>query len=116
MIMLSQERGFNKDLGQMVRIARTVQGLTQRDLANHLGISHQQMQKYEAGENAITVYRLHKISTVLETSFAKCLMHDQTPFNPRSLSQRDYVKSLTYEEMLTLLMAVSKEVYERRKV
>jgi transcriptional regulator with XRE-family HTH domain len=44
---------------------RTELGLTQEDLARQLGISYQQVQKYETGANRVTAGRLHEIAREL---------------------------------------------------
>ena len=53
------------DLGQRVRIRRKTIGMTQVELASSLGISFQQMQKYEKGINAISAARLRQICDAL---------------------------------------------------
>jgi transcriptional regulator with XRE-family HTH domain len=42
--------------------------LSQSDLAEKLGVSFQQVQKYEKGTNRITVSRLEQIALALETT------------------------------------------------
>ncbi len=54
-------------VGARVRELRLTRGLTQTDLAERLGISFQQVQKYEKGTNRIGSSRLWDISQVLET-------------------------------------------------
>jgi transcriptional regulator with XRE-family HTH domain len=41
-------------------------GLTQSDVADHLGISFQQIQKYELGRNRISASRLHLAAQLLK--------------------------------------------------
>jgi transcriptional regulator with XRE-family HTH domain len=41
-------------------------GLTQSDVADHLGISFQQIQKYELGRNRISASRLHEAAQLLK--------------------------------------------------
>ncbi len=68
--MNSKEIKFNQGLGQLVRVSRRRLGMTQADVAKKIGVSFQQVQKYESGQTTIPVYRLHQISEILETSFA----------------------------------------------
>ena len=56
---------FNQHLGQMVRMRRRKMGLTQKDVATRIGVTFQQFQKYETGQSAMSVFRLHQISDVL---------------------------------------------------
>lgn len=53
-------------IGQAILRLRRRQGLTQKDLARHLGITFQQIQKYECAGNRISASRLYQIAQVLE--------------------------------------------------
>jgi transcriptional regulator with XRE-family HTH domain len=53
-------------VGRRVREARAAKGLSQEKLGNRLGISFQQVQKYEKGTNRIGSSRLWQIANVLE--------------------------------------------------
>jgi transcriptional regulator with XRE-family HTH domain len=48
-----------------VRVWRLARGLSQQRLARRLGVSFQQVQKYEAGANRIGAGRLVKIAAIL---------------------------------------------------
>jgi transcriptional regulator with XRE-family HTH domain len=52
-------------VGGNVRIWRMAKGLSQHQLASRLGITFQQVQKYEVGANRIGTGRLVKISAIL---------------------------------------------------
>jgi len=52
-------------VGRNVRIWRMAKGLSQAELANRLGITFQQVQKYEIGGNRIPMGRLVKIAAIL---------------------------------------------------
>ncbi len=54
-------------VGSRVRLRRTMQGMSQEKLGEHLGITFQQIQKYEKGANRIGASRLQQISTILST-------------------------------------------------
>lgn len=53
-------------IGKRVMMLRRERRLSQTALAEQLGISFQQLQKYEQGQNRITVSRLAKIAAELE--------------------------------------------------
>lgn len=53
------------EIGKRVRQARVAAGLTQTQLADQLGITFQQVQKYEKGVNRIGGGRLYKIARVV---------------------------------------------------
>ena len=55
-------------LGSRISLRRSALGLSQTALARQLGISFQQVQKYETGTNRISASRLHRVATILNTS------------------------------------------------
>jgi len=52
-------------IGRKLREARVAQGLTQEKLAAEIGISFQQVQKYENGRNRLASGRLWEIAQIL---------------------------------------------------
>lgn len=58
----------DEKIGALVRAARVARGLNQSELGNRLGLSFQQLQKYEAGKNRISAARLWQISKILNVS------------------------------------------------
>jgi transcriptional regulator with XRE-family HTH domain len=56
---------INKEIGQKIRQMRKHWGLSQMELAERMGISFQQIQKYEKGATSISVSRLQQISDAL---------------------------------------------------
>ena len=55
-------------VGARISLRRSALGLSQTALAQQLGVSFQQVQKYETGQNRISASRLHRVATVLATS------------------------------------------------
>lgn len=53
------------EVGHRIRIQRLARGLSQTALANHLGVTFQQVQKYEKGVNRVGAGRLTRIAEVL---------------------------------------------------
>jgi transcriptional regulator with XRE-family HTH domain len=62
-----QPNPIDVHVGSRVRLRRTMQGLTQEKLGDSLGITFQQIQKYEKGANRIGASRLQNIAIVLNT-------------------------------------------------
>jgi transcriptional regulator with XRE-family HTH domain len=69
-------------VGTRVRNARVARGLTQAALAEQLGVSFQQVQKYENGSNRISASRLVQIADTLNVSPVGFL-EDLGAFNER---------------------------------
>jgi transcriptional regulator with XRE-family HTH domain len=82
-------------IGRNVRIRRLAKGLSQAQLAKRLGLTFQQVQKYEAGASRIASGRLVRIAQLLEVPVAALfegvegIASSQAPFlllaEPRSL-------------------------------
>ncbi|HWA61144.1 MAG TPA: helix-turn-helix transcriptional regulator [Caulobacteraceae bacterium] len=63
-------------VGARIRIRRRWLGLSQTQLANALGITFQQVQKYERGANRVSASMLVKIAAKLETTVAALVGED----------------------------------------
>lgn len=59
-------RRVDEHVGEQIRRRRTMLGLTQDQLAQALGISYQQVQKYETGTNRVSAGRLFDIARALD--------------------------------------------------
>jgi transcriptional regulator with XRE-family HTH domain len=57
-------------VGMRLRERRKVLGITQGDLAVSIGLTFQQVQKYERGTNRISASKLYDISQTLKVSIA----------------------------------------------
>ncbi len=55
-------------VGARIGLRRSALGLSQAALAQRIGVSFQQVQKYETGQNRISASRLHRVAEVLGTS------------------------------------------------
>lgn len=65
------EAAFYRELGRSLRAARLASGRSQSDIARHLDVSFQQVQKYENGMNRIPVYRLVSLADCLEAPLSE---------------------------------------------
>lgn len=55
-------------VGARISLRRSALGLSQAALAQRIGVSFQQVQKYETGLNRISASRLHRVAVVLGAS------------------------------------------------
>ena len=60
----------DEQIGLKLRQRRTILGISQEKLAESLGVTFQQIQKYENGANRISASRLNLISQVLSVPFS----------------------------------------------
>jgi len=58
----------DKEIGRRIRIRRLQQDMSQTSLADALGLTFQQVQKYEKGVNRVGGGRLQQIAKILQVS------------------------------------------------
>ena len=59
---------IDTNIGNQIYSARLAKGCSRQELAAKIGVTHQQLQKYEKGTNRISVGRLVLIAQALERS------------------------------------------------
>ncbi len=57
----------NTHIGARIKTKRLLKAMSQSQLARHIGVSYQQLQKYETGTNQISIIRLLAVASALET-------------------------------------------------
>lgn len=62
----TQSTEIDRRVGERLRVFRLARGYTQKDVAERVGLSFQQVQKYEQGLNRITAGRLWQLASILE--------------------------------------------------
>ena len=77
-------------IGRNIRHRRMLAGLSQKALGKHLGITFQQVQKYEAGANGISCEKLMELATLFHCSIddlcnsavEETSLDPENPWNP----------------------------------
>ena len=67
-VRTEEERQVDFEIGKRLLALRQIRGLSQEELATQIGISFQQVQKYENGINRIAASRLLTFSRILDVS------------------------------------------------
>lgn len=81
---------IDKLVGNNLRERRVSKGLSQEELAEVIGISYQQIQKYERGLNRISASRLVELSAALDCeipAFFVGIKADVVKAEPRNLNE-----------------------------
>ncbi len=60
------EETTNTHIGEKIRSRRHELGMTQTDLGNKIGVTFQQIQKYEKGQNKITASKLRELANKMD--------------------------------------------------
>lgn len=85
-----QPNPIDVHVGSRVRIRRVMLGLSQETLANKLGITFQQVQKYERGANRMGSSRLYDIAIALDVPVS--FFFDDMPEEIAAMSPRAIIK------------------------
>lgn len=96
--MARRSEDIDKWVGQRIGELRRTHGLTQSALASSLGLSFQQIQKYEAGLNRVSAARLYQLSQRFDCPVSAFFPSDGAmsgaQIAPRSL---DHARSLDHD-------------------
>lgn len=81
---MSDEKEAYRQIGQNIKTLRQRAGMTQDDMAKLLGVTFQQVQKYETGKNRIPALSILMLQQALGTSLSGFFEHVRTGISPPS--------------------------------
>ena len=67
-MVTKSENAIDRHVGARIRMQRIVRDISQTELGNAVGVSFQQVQKYEKGVNRVSASRLQRIANVLKVA------------------------------------------------
>jgi transcriptional regulator with XRE-family HTH domain len=82
------------ELGKRIRLRRVEQHVSQSELAEKLGVSFQQVQKYEKGVNRVGASRLQRVATALDVPVT--FFYDDDGLGKRASDGKREVESLLF--------------------
>src|SRR5271170_4605125 len=82
------------ELGKRIRLRRVEQGISQDELGKAVGVTFQQVQKYEKGVNRVGAARLQQIATALDVPVA--FFFDDASAGKRATGDKREVESLLF--------------------
>jgi transcriptional regulator with XRE-family HTH domain len=108
------------EMGKKIRLRRVEQHISQSELGEKLGVSFQQVQKYEKGVNRVVASRLQQIATALDVPVTffyggdgkarevESLLFLDSAFSLRLLRAYSKIKDQTVQrQMVSLMEAVA---------
>lgn len=104
-------RPVDVHVGGRVRQCRTLLGMSQGELGEALGVTFQQVQKYERGSNRISASRLFQISKILEAPI-NFFFDDMPEEIGKSVSKRVFLRSNKRLKTFTRDPLTSRETLE----
>lgn len=78
---------IDSHVGERIRLRRLLLGMTQTELANAIGLTLQQVQKYERGINRVSSSRLFDLSGALQVAVG--YFFDEIPGEPALAGNQD---------------------------
>lgn len=97
---------INRLVGERLLILRQARGLTLAMVAERLGVSYQQIQKYERGSSTLSVARLFEFAQIYETApseFFRDLPTHPGLDSPRSAEVENFAQSPEGHRLLTAI-------------
>ena len=82
---------IDKFIGNKIYSLRLAKGLSRQQLSKVIGVTHQQLQKYEKGNNRISVGRLVLISKALDKNISYFYEGLETGNNETTLTQHQRI-------------------------
>ncbi len=70
----------NIEIGRRIETRRKILNVSSRDLGQILGVSYQQIYKYECGRDRVSITKLKKIAEALQTDISY-FIENETEFN-----------------------------------
>jgi transcriptional regulator with XRE-family HTH domain len=99
-VRVSRSNSVDAHVGRRIRLRRTLLGLSQERLADALGLTFQQVQKYEKGVNRVGASRLFDLARVLDVPIG--YFFDDIPDNqvkrPAEPAAAAAVANVAYEQ------------------
>ena len=96
-------------VGTRIRMRRLLLGMNQETLANALGLTFQQVQKYEGGANRVSASRLSAMADILGVPisyFFGDLRPDDDELSPEDRQWREYLQRPETIEFIRLYYAI----------
>jgi len=100
-------------VGERIRLLRKRRNMSQTDLGKALGVTFQQVQKYEKGKNRVGASRLHQVALALNVSvtelFGGAAVTDKAAtrspaFDPQALRLAEAFVKISDKEVRSLLV------------
>ena len=110
---------IDQALGRRLKILRVSQGMNQKALAEELGVSYQQVQKYESGKDKISISRLLDIAELFGVAPSTFLddsdWQNDKILDRQVLNMMNYYSQIESEGSRKAILDIVKIVFESEK-
>jgi transcriptional regulator with XRE-family HTH domain len=104
---------IDRHVGKRIRAARILANLSLDDLGQRIGVSYQQVQKYENGTNRVGAGRLHQIATALRQPLHYFYAEDGVDTEPDLAQSRALLDETLQQLMRTASQIRSVKLLQR---
>lgn len=102
---------INNLIGNNIRAIRKTKNLSQTQVANNLGVSYQQLQKYETGKNSLSSFRIYQIAQFFDIGLDDIFSgvpknENNKPNIPETILKESVLKDPKIKEIIHLLSQI----------
>lgn len=101
------QEAINEHVSRKVRARRTELKMTQKRVAEALGVSFQQFQKYENAKNRLTAGRLYQLAEILDTPITYFFEHYEQQSSDKTQRSDDEVDTVASARLVRQFDAIS---------
>jgi transcriptional regulator with XRE-family HTH domain len=88
------EERFYQELGRNLKVVRSAAGKSQTDVAEHIDVTFQQIQKYENGKDRIPLYALVSLAAYLEAPLSQFVAPSDSDSEFQTLAEKFSAREL----------------------
>ena len=112
---ISQPHRVDRHVGALIRAKRKAVGVSQAELAQALGLTFQQVQKYERGTNRVSSSKLYEIAQKLDTPLSSFFEGLDHPAGGQSVSGEliDFLGESGSQDLVTAFKALKPQLRKR---
>jgi transcriptional regulator with XRE-family HTH domain len=103
---------MDKQIGLRVRTARMEAGKSQNELGVAIGVTFQQIQKYEKGVNRVSTATLHEIAKILQKPMAYFIEDGQFKPNERGAALAEFMATRQGVQLATIAMGLDETLQQ----
>lgn len=93
--MKAEPHKVDIEVGKKIRVQRTMRKMSQTELGNRIGVTFQQVQKYERGSNRVSASKLVEIAQALDVDVRLFFdgLNDETGSNDNNSASPSFISS-----------------------
>ena len=112
---VTQPHRVDRHVGALIRAKRKAMGISQTELAEALGITFQQVQKYERGANRVSSSKLYEIAQKLDTPLSSFFEGLDQPAGGESVSGEliDFLGGSGSQDLVSAFKALKPQLQRR---